>query len=392
MLVRGSMTAESKDAVLAHLRTRALFITSIAAESSVAGKLSALSSPRGRRGSQTGFLRSLAVLFRAGIPIARAIRITIDQTPDRGLREALEFVLAELEAGRSLSYAMAQRPNDFSRMHVTMIAAGEIGGKLDEVLERLASLSEADRVLRGKLANVLAYPAIVTLAATVLAGFLIVTIVPQFAALYAQMNVPLPLSTQVLLSIGKTLAAPYAPVVALAFAVSVAAIVRASARSAEVRAAIERATLRAPAIGSLLRKQITARIARLLGSLLGSGVEIVSAIDVVARTTESSTYRASLARLAADIREGAAVSSRFAAEPRLYDPIVAHLVAIGDETGSLDTMLLKIAEYYEFDVATAANTLSTVLEPAVTIVVGSVVGAIVFSIYIPLYTMIGKIH
>lgn len=389
--VRGSLEAAGGDAALASLRTRALFVTSLSSARSANGRLTAgFQMGAIRQGSLVAFFRSFATLISAGVPMRRALAVGVEQAGDARFREALSAVRADVDAGTPLSLAMSKRPKEFAPIFVAMIHAGEAGGVLDEVLERLAQFVERERVIRKRLASALTYPAIVAVSAAVLITFLLSSIVPMFASLYAQLHVELPPATAALLQVGRSARAPH--VWMLLGAIGAPAVLTAghALRSGPGRTLIDKAKLRIPIVGPILRKTAVARLTRMLGSLLKSGVNLVTAIDVASDVVANRAYIASLDDVRRSLREGEAFAQPLR-QSRLYEPLMIQMIAVGEETGTLDAMLLRIAEYYELDVETAVSALGSTLEPVLILALGGVVGFIVFSIFIPLYTLIGNI-
>jgi type IV pilus assembly protein PilC len=390
-LVRGSMEAPSADAVLASLRTRALFVTGVDRETLLArtvGRSLHLGAPSRR--ALLAFFRSFSTLIRAGVPMRRALDVTIERASDGVLRESLRSVLADIEHGTSLSEAMERRPRAFAPLYVAMVRAGEAGGILDDVLERLASFLERDADLRKKVRAALAYPAVVVTAAFALVLFLMARIVPMFAQMFAAFNADLPATTRALLAAGDALQRPVTWIGGLAAVVLAGAALSVAARTERGALAMDRVRLRLPVFGPLLNKAITARIARMLATLLRSGIELVTAIDVVRPVAGSPAYAAALGRVDVALRAGDALTTPLEAV-RLFDPLAVALVRVGEETGLLDEMLLKVAAYFETDVEAAVATLGAVIEPALIGVLGGVVGFIVFSVFIPLYSLIGSV-
>lgn len=389
--ISGAMAAESAEAVVARLRARALYVTWIGETTSLStrtARLRMLSSRR--REPLAAFFRAFATLLAAAMPIQRALAIAIERCGDPRLTEALRAVSAEVDAGRSLADAMRTRPHDFDELYVAMIEAGETGGMLDAVLERLSTILERDRAMRKKLAAALAYPAIVLAAAIGLVIFLIAAIVPTFSALFGQLGVELPAPTRLLLAAGEALTNPSVVLTGAAVSAAAAAVALRSSRRLPAPT-IERLLSRLPILGSLRRGAIVARIARTLGSLLHSGVDILRAFEVAAPVSASVLYAQALLDVRASLRDGDGVANGFE-RSRLFDPFVVGLVRVGEETGSLDAMLLKIAEYYEVDVDAGVATLGATLEPILIVLVGVAVGAIAAAIFIPLYSAIGQIH
>lgn len=390
-LVRGSIEAGTASAALSALRTRALYITSLESSSSTRGTIAAALQVGGlSQESLVTFFRSFATLVRAGVPMRRSLEVTIEESADSRLREALRSVVCDIENGLALSDAMARHPREFPRLFVAMIKAGEVGGVLDEVLERIASAVERDRASRKRVSAALTYPVIVACAATGLILFLITTIVPMFRTMYEQMRVPLPAITAGLITVGTTLRSPAVWVaIAICGLAAVLSVVRlrGSERGAML---LESLTLALPVAGTIARKSTIARLARMLGTLLKSGVNLVTALEVVTDVVGSARYRRTIADLRRALREGSTVSAPLAATG-LYEPMFVQMLRVGEETGALDTMLLRIADYYDLDIETLLTALGSMLEPAMILLLGGAVGFIVAAIFIPLYTLIGNI-
>ncbi|MDQ6941357.1 MAG: type II secretion system F family protein [Candidatus Eremiobacteraeota bacterium] len=390
-LVRGSMEAPSAEAVLASLRTRALFVTAVDRETLLArtvGRSLHLGAPSRR--ALLAFFRSFSTLIRAGVPMRRALDVTIERATDGVLRESLRSVLADVEHGTSLSAAMGRRPRAFAPLYVAMIRAGEAGGILDDVLERLATFLERDADLRKKVRAALAYPAVVVTAALALVLFLMARIVPMFAQMFDAFHAELPATTRALLTVGDALQRPATWIGGVVIVVLAGGAVAAAARTVRGALALDHLRLRLPVFGPLLHKAITARIARMLATLLRSGIELVTAIDVVRPVAGSPAYAAALRNVDVALRAGDALTIPLEAS-RIFDPLAVALVRVGEETGLLDEMLLKVAAYFETDVEAAVATLGAVIEPALIGVLGGVVGFIVFSVFIPLYSLIGSV-
>ncbi len=389
--VRGSMSAASDDAALASLRTRALFVTTLARESRLArtvGRSFHAGAPSRR--ALLVFFRSFATLIRAGVAMRRALEVTVERTRDAALREALRSVLADVEHGAPLSDALERRPRAFAPLYVAMIRAGEAGGILDDVLDRLAALLERDADVRKKLRSALAYPAVVVTGASGLVLFLLARIVPMFRQMFEAFHVELPVTTRALLTVGLALQSPAVWLTAGAILTALAVSVTLAARTPRGRFILDRMRLSAPVIGPVLHKATTARLARMLATLLRSGIELVSAIAVVRPVAGSPVYAAALARVDLALRAGEPLTTPLASA-RLFDPLAVALIRVGEETGLVDEMLLKVAAYFESDVEAAVATLGATLEPALIVGLGCVVGFIVFSVFIPLYALIGSV-
>lgn len=382
IFVRGSLEAADAPAALGWLRARALFVTSLESDGGIRGAVAGAIGGRVTSAAVVSFFRSFSVLVRAGVPMRRALDVTVQQCADGRLREALASVAADLENGLSLSDAMARRPREFRTLHVTLIRAGEAGGVLDDVLDRLAALLERERAARKRLGAALVYPAAVAAAASALVIFLMTSVVPMFRSMYEQLHVPLPPITALLLAAGSALQMPWTWAVVL----PCAALCAAATRSANIREAL---FLRIPFAGAVMRKATLAILARTLGTLLRSGVGIVAALEVAEGVVASTPYAESLAALRESLAGGAAFSEPLALSG-LYEPLFIQMLRVGEETGTLDAMLLRIADYYDLDVETALAALGSLLEPVLMLFLGGAVAFITAAVFIPLYTLIGS--
>lgn len=390
--VRGSVEAGTASAALASLRTRALLVTSLENASSARGTIAgALQFGAPSLTSLAAFFRSFSTLVHAGVPMRRSLEVTIDQCPDRRLREALASAAADIESGLALSDALSRHPREFPRLYVAMIRAGEVGGVLDEVLERIAGVLERDRAVRKRIWAALTYPATVMCAAVGLVFFLIGSIVPMFRTMYDQLHVPLPAVTRALIDAGTALHSPVTWSVLAAATLSAALLVVRARSSGAVAGLFEAVLFSLPLAGAIARKASIARFARMLGTLLRSGVGMVTALEVVTDIISSARYRESIADLRRALREGSLISEPLA-QSGLYEPMFVQMLRVGEETGSLDAMLLRLADYYDLDIETMLSTLASLLEPAMIVFLGGAVGFIVAAIFIPLYTLIGNIR
>jgi type IV pilus assembly protein PilC len=382
---------ESREQALAHLRTRTLFVTSLMESSSAGGVLGSLIAffPISRS-VHTTFVRSFATLIGAGVPMLRALHVIADGARDARLREALDSVASDIESGSALSVALSRRPREFSNLFVAMIRAGEAGGALDEILERLASFVERDHAIQKRIRSAMMYPIVVAASTIALVLFLITNTMPAFAALFAQMHVPLPWSTRALLAVGSALKTPQFWIAAIAVALASAVFVCLARHSESVARRIDRILLVDPLFGAIRRKSIMARFSRTLGTLLGSGVPLLNALDASRDVLDNAIVSGCVRDLVVSLGEGSPIVDSLE-RSRFFDGLALQLIRTGEETGMLDAMLLRVATSYELDVETTLAALGSVIEPVIIILLGAVVGTVVASILIPLYSMIGGI-
>jgi len=389
-IVRGRITSHDIDAALAGLRQRALFVTAVEPER---GHGTSMTLPRFGNGggrARVAFFRSFATLVRAGVPLRRGLDVAIERGTNRALTAALRDVAGDIERGDPLSAALARRPDTFSPLIVAMVTAGESGGILDDVLERIALFLERDDALRKSVTAALAYPVVVLTSSLALVAFLIIRVVPMFSQLFAAFHVPLPLSTRILIAIGDGAARPAVwSSVIVAGLLTLAATV-AVLRTPGGRLTFDRLRLGIPVAGPLLRKTIVARFARMTGTLVRSGIELSAALEVIIPVTGSPVHETALRRVATALREGEPFTAPLAASGE-FDPMLIALAGVGEETGMLDVMLPKAADYFEADVAAAIATLGAVVEPALIAFLGVIVGLIMYAVFIPLYSLIGSV-
>lgn len=387
----GSLQSDNAEAALAHLRTRALYVTALQPAKTTKGVIAgAFNFLPVNVAARLACFRSLATLVRSGVPLRRALQVTIEECRDRRFAEALRSVASDIDAGSSLSSAMARRPREFSELFIAMVGAGELAGVLDEVLERLASLLERDRAMRKRLTAALAYPAIVCMSALALVLFLVANIVPAFSGLFKEMHVDIPVSTRVMISVSDAIGKPITSIALLAFGLGGYGAFRAAWGSQRFGRQLDHAVFALPLVGALLRKATLARLARTLGTLLKSGVALLVALEATQGTLGHLIYKDVLRNVGERLREGYTFADPLG-KSKLFDALFLQLVHVGEETGTLDSMLLRVAEYLELDVETAIATIGSVIEPAMIIFLGAVVGTIVASVLLPLYSIIGSI-
>lgn len=389
--VAGSLQAENREQALGHLRARTLYVTSIGAANSAQGAIAGFATAwPASAAARTAFFRSFATLIGAGVPIRRALDVVIDGCRDARLREALRSVSSDIESGSELSAAMARRPREFQRLYVALVRAGELGGALHEILERLAALLERHLAVRKRVRSALAYPVIVATAALALVLFLVGSTVPAFSSIFTEMHVTLPWSTRALIAAGNALKNPATWLALVALPLALAGSVQAGRRAESVAVRVDRLVLAMPLIGGIVGKSAIARFARTLGTMLRSGVPLLGALEAAHDVVENAVYARFARELAGALGEGAPIAGALEGSA-LFEGVFVQLVRVGEETGTLDTMLLRIADYYELDVETAIAALGSIVEPMLIIGLGAVVGVIVASILIPLYSMIGSI-
>jgi type IV pilus assembly protein PilC len=330
------------------------------------------------------FSRQLATMINAGLPIVRALYVLSEQTENPKLQEVVVEVRKDVEAGLSLSEALEKHPKAFSRLYVEMIKAGEIGGILDGVLLRIADQLERDQDLRRKIRAALTYPVAVLVLAILVTSFMLIFIVPVFANIYEDLGGTLPLPTRICMIISSILTSFWGVLVYAAMGLGVYLFFRWK-KTERGRKVWGRVVLRIPAkIGEVVQKAVLARFARTLGTLSAAGVPILQAIEITATSSGNWVVENALLKSRDAIREGRPIYKPLEEEP-VFPPMVTRMIAVGEETGDIDGMLAKIAEFYESEVDAAVKSLTAIIEPIMVVVIGSIVGAIVISMYLPMF-------
>jgi type IV pilus assembly protein PilC len=389
----GSLDATTRDEALGHLRSRSLFVTSVETGETTRGLLAqfALLTRRGDR-RRAAFFRSFATLVGAGVPLRQALNTVLVECRDRVFGETIRSVIADVDRGVALSTAASRHPREFSSVALAMIRAGEACGALDAALFQIAELEERANALRKRLGAALAYPAVVTVAAIGLIAFLLANTMPAFATMFEQMHVDLPPTTRALIGAGALLRSPSAWAAALAIAVGLAAAARHLRRGEHAPALlVARALLALPVLGPIVAKSEAARFSRTLGTLLRGGVDVIAALESARDVMGSPVYKRGSAGIAAALHRGDSLYEALSGTG-LFDATFLQLVRAGEESGSLDAMLIRLAEYGEVDVETSLATIGSIVEPALICILGGIIGTIVASVIVPLYSMIGSIR
>jgi type IV pilus assembly protein PilC len=330
------------------------------------------------------FSRQFATMINAGLPIVRALYVLSEQTENQKLKEVVVQVRKDVEAGLALSEALEKHPKVFSRLYVEMVRAGEIGGMLDEVLLRVADQLEGDQELRRKVKSAMTYPMVVLVLAILAASFMLIFIVPVFARMFEDLGGTLPLPTRVAMGISGILTSIYGVLVYTAMGAAVFGFLRWK-NTENGRRVWGRISLRLPAkIGDVIQKVALARFARTLGTLSAAGVPILQAIEITATSSGNWVVENALLKSRDAIREGLPIYKPLEDEP-VFPPMVIRMIAVGEETGDIDGMLGKIADFYESEVDATVKALTSIIEPLMIVVVGGIVGGIIIAMYLPMF-------
>ena len=334
------------------------------------------------------FTRQLSVMIDAGLPLVQCLDLLAKEEPDKKLAEAVRYVRQDLEAGASLAEAMSRQPHAFNPLFTHMVAAGEAAGILDAIFKRLSVYIEKQAKLQSQVKSAMIYPVAVLAIAGIVVGVLLWKVIPTFASLFEGLNAKLPLPTRIV--IGASDLFIWALPVLVAGGFLGAFLFRRYYETHAGRLKVDGMLLRMPLIGIILRKVAVARFCRTLSTLISAGVPILTGLDITGRTSGNAVVEAAVKQARLAIERGETISAPLRATG-VFPPMVAQMIGAGESTGALDTMLAKIAEFYEDDVDVAVAGLLTVLEPIMIALLGVIVGGIIISMYLPLFELINQL-
>jgi type IV pilus assembly protein PilC len=335
------------------------------------------------------FSRQFATMVNSGLPILRALSILSEQTASKELQKVLVQVRLDVEQGASLSGAMERHPKAFNDLYVAMVKAGETGGVLDNVLLRLADNIEKEVELRRKVKSAMTYPLVVVALVTLILAAMLLFVVPQFESIYAQLGGELPLPTRLLLAVSNAVRT-YWYVFLLVILGAVFAL-RRYKKTDRGRAQVDAVKLRVPVFGGLFHKAALARFSSTLGMLLRSGVPILQALDIVIDTVNNRTLGRAVDDVQSSVREGESMAKPLSRHS-VFPPMVVQMLAVGEETGAVDTMLDKVADFYNSEVSASVDALTSLIEPLMIAIIGGAVGAAVIALYMPMFNIIKLIQ
>ena len=331
------------------------------------------------------FSRQLATMMNAGIPLVQAFDIIGSGHDKPAMQKLVLAIKSDIEGGTALADALAKHPRHFDDLYVKLVAAGERAGALDTLLEKIASYKEKSESIRKKVQRALFYPAAVVVVAVVVTAILLIYVIPEFESLFEGFGAALPAFTRAVIAISEFVR-DTGWTIAVAVVAAVAAYLQARRRYRGVRRLTDRMALRLPVVGSILTKSAIARYARTLATTFAAGVPLVEALESVAGATGNHVYEAAVLRLRDDVAAGQRLQQAMQ-NTGLFPNLVNQMVAVGEESGSLDDMAAKVAEFYEEEVDHAVDGMSSLIEPLVMAVLGVLVGGLVVAMYLPIFRM-----
>jgi type IV pilus assembly protein PilC len=386
-LVKDSVDLPSKDDVVAHLRKNRLVVVQVR----VAPR--AMSMPKFGGGVKTRdvvvFTRQFATMINAGLPLVQALDILAQQTENKTLSGVTRQVVYDVESGQTLADALRKHPKAFSDLYVNMVAAGEAGGILDTILQRLAQFLEKNDAIIRKVKGAMVYPAVIMSVAVIAIAVLLIFVIPTFQNMFASVNLDLPLPTRIVIGMSNVLKSYWWAIIGV-IGISVFALTR-YYKTAAGHLQIDALMLRFPVLGDLLRKSAVSRFTRTLGTLISSGVSILDGLEITARTAGNMVIHNAVMESRQSIAGGDTISAPLQ-RSKVFPPMVISMIAVGEQTGGLDEMLSKIADFYDEEVDAAVGTLLSLMEPIMIVVLGVIVGGMVVAMYLPIFDMVNAVQ
>ncbi|MDX2175093.1 MAG: type II secretion system F family protein [Candidatus Sumerlaeia bacterium] len=393
--VRGTIDAANDEVIVERLRGMGYYPLKVVMNKKGAGDFDLLALPglriifhRVKAKHLMAFTRQLATLIDAGLPIIRSLAILTEQVESVVFKEKIRTIAKDIEGGSSLSEALAKHKKVFDPLYVNMVRAGEIGGVLEAVLNKIAEFLEKRAALIGKVKSAMMYPVVVAMLAIGIVSFILIKIVPKFTDIFVQMGAELPWLTQQLV-IGSNILLHDTWKIFVAVAV-IWFIYSKLNNTREGKHVFDRIKLKLPVFGILLLKVAIVRFAGTLATLIQSGVPILQALDIVRDTSGNEVVARAMDKVYNSVKDGESIHEPLK-ECGVFPPIVYHMVAVGEETGAIDQMLNKVAEAYEREVNDTVNALTSILEPILIVFLGIIVGTIVIALYLPLFKLPGMI-
>lgn len=385
--IRAHMEADSEAVVLARLRDQQLSVTEI--KKTNKAKPIRIGKPRLKPKSLVVFSRQFATMIDAGIPILRCLDILIGQAKDPLLKETLETVLSDVKGGLTLNEALVKHPSVFNKLYVNMIRAAELGGILDEILDRLAGFLEYEAEIKGKIKSAMMYPILVLAFSQIMLFALFTFVLPKFKEIFTGMNVKMPPVTAMLFGVGDFMQANWIFILLALGGVYMA--IKAYGKTPKGRYQLDFIKLKIPIVGELSLKMSVARFSRTFGTLINSGVPMMRSLEIVGETLGNSVLTQAIDETRLSIREGNKLSMPLA-QSGLFPTMVTTMIDIGEESGRLSEMLVKVGDFYDAEVESTVKGLTSMIEPMLIIFLGCIVGFIAISIMTPIFTIVNNVN
>jgi type IV pilus assembly protein PilC len=383
---KGQLEAQSTDEVNAHLRKNRMMLVSVRQ----APKAISFGGPgRIKTRDIVIFTRQFATMINAGLPLVQSLTILAQQTENKALKDVTKAVVYDVESGNTLADAFAKHPKAFTDLYVNMVAAGEAGGILDTILLRLATFLEKNDALVRKVKGAMVYPGVIMAVAGIAIAVLLVFVIPTFSEMFASAGMELPLPTRVVIALSDFLIGFWWAILLVIGAVVFS--IRKYYATSGGRKNIDTMMLHAPVLGDLIRKSAVSRFTRTLGTLISSGVSILDGLEITAKTSGNRVVHDAVMESRQSIAGGETIAAPLE-RSKVFPPMVISMIAVGEQTGGLDEMLSKIADFYDEEVDVAVSALLSLMEPVMIVVLGVIVGGMVIAMYLPIFDMMNAVQ
>lgn len=384
-LKKGTLDVKDRDEVVAQLKRQRLVVVNVKEEGKAKSSIGGSISMR----DIVIFTRQFSTMINAGLPLVQALDILAKQTDNKALAETTKVVVADVESGNTVADALGKHPKAFTDLYVNMVAAGEAGGILDTILNRLATFLEKNDAIVRKVKGAMVYPAVIFSVAGIAVSVLLIFVIPIFQGMFASVNMELPLPTTIVIGMSNFLKGYW-------WALIIGAVLGQQAfiryyKTEGGKLVVDRLLLRMPILGDMLRKSAVSRFTRTLGTLISSGVSILDGLEITAKTSGNRVIQDAILESRASIAGGDTISAPLA-KSAVFPPMVISMIAVGEQTGGLDEMLTKIADFYDDEVDAAVSALLSAMEPIMIVVLGTIVGGMVVAMYLPIFSMINAVQ
>jgi type IV pilus assembly protein PilC len=383
-LKSSTMDANSREDVVAQLRRQKLIVVKVdedRARKKGGGRI--------KTRDIVIFTRQFATMINAGLPLVQALDILSKQSENKALKEVTRQVVYDVESGHTVADALGKHPKAFSELYVNMVAAGEAGGILDTILSRLAVFMEKNDALIRKVKGAMIYPGVIVSVAVIAIVVLLVFVIPTFEQMFASVNLALPLPTRIVIGMSRFLQDYWWGV--LGAGIGFVFILKRYYATSGGKLTIDRVMLRLPVLGDVIRKSAVSRFTRTLGTLISSGVSILDGLEITAKTAGNRVIHDAIMASRSSIAGGDTIAAPLQ-KSEVFPPMVISMIAVGEQTGGLDEMLSKIADFYDEEVDAAVSALLSLLEPLMIVFLGVVVGGMVVAMYLPIFDMINAVQ
>lgn len=385
-LESGQMTASSKEEVVAKLRSKNITPTTIAETEKKPFLSLSLGEKKVTQKDIVVFTRQFATMIDAGLPLVQALDILSTQVENKTLGKALAAIKADVESGATYADALSRHPKHFSELYVNMVAAGEAGGILDTILNRLAAYIEKAMKLAKKVKGALVYPTTISVVAVVIVAVILVFVVPVFQEMFQALGGSLPLPTKIVVAISNFLKG-IGGLIILVSLVGAFVFLNRFKKTKKGKLIFDRAVLKLPIFGELLQKVAISKFTRTMGTLTSSGVPILDGLEITAKTSGNKVIENAIMDVRTAVTEGKTLAEPLT-KAKVFPPMVTHMIAVGESTGAIDSMMAKIADFYDDEVDNTVANLTAMMEPLLMVFLGTTVGFIIVAMYLPIFRMI----